>query len=117
MAHPRLATRILTVLLSRVSHHSRGSTNHNPGAGLALTFAEWLGAQMDRRGIRSGRRLSSECGIDEMSVLDWAIGRRVPRPEEVDVLVRFFGANGDEAHSLRDRSEAAMPRKGQRTPA
>lgn len=80
---------------------------------LAATFAEWLGVQMDRKGIRSGRRLAAEAGLDEMLVLDWAIGRRVPSTEETDALVRFFGANGSEAHVLRDKSEQALPKRRQ----
>jgi hypothetical protein len=78
---------------------------------VAATFSEWLGVQMDRKGIRSGRRLAAETGLEELLVLDWAIGRRVPSTEETDRLVRFFGANGREAHLLRDRSEQALPKR------
>jgi hypothetical protein len=80
---------------------------------LAATFAEWLGVQMDRKGIRSGRRLAAETNMDEMLVLDWAIGRRVPSAQETDTLVRFFAANGSEAHALRDKSEQALPKRRQ----
>ena len=78
---------------------------------LAATFAEWLGVQMDRKGIRSGRRLAAETGLDELLVLDWAIGRRVPTREETDTLVRFFATNSAEAHALRDKSEQALPKR------
>lgn len=78
----------------------------------APTFADWLGAHMDRRGIRSGRRLAAETGLDELAVLDWAIGRRVPSPHEVGILAQFFNTAIDDALALRDRSEASLPRRG-----
>ena len=53
---------------------------------MSATFSDWMGSQMDRVGIRSGRRLALETGLDEELILDWAIGRRVPQPYEVDLL-------------------------------
>ena len=71
---------------------------------LSATFSDWLGGQMDRVGIRSGRRLAIETGLDEELILDWAIGRRVPQPSEVDRLARFFGVPAGEAQALRGRT-------------
>ncbi|MBM4419238.1 MAG: hypothetical protein FJ033_13155 [Chloroflexi bacterium] len=78
---------------------------------MAQSFAEWLGVQMDRKGIRSGRRLSAETGFEEAAVLDWAIGRRVPTAEEVFQLARFFRIDATEGQALREKSEATLPRR------
>jgi hypothetical protein len=75
------------------------------GVAVATTFGGWLGEQMDKRGIRSGRRLALETGLDEQLLLDWQIGRRVPQPNDVDVLARFFGDRSPEPQRLRARAE------------
>jgi len=75
---------------------------------VATTFGGWLGEQMDRRGIRSGRRLALETGLDEQMLLDWQIGRRVPQPREVDALARFFGDRSAEPQTLRHRAEQLL---------
>jgi hypothetical protein len=69
---------------------------------------------MDRRGIRSGKRLGLETGFDEQAVLDWAIGRRVPQPTEVDLLARYFGVPSAEAQQLRQRGEQLLLARGRR---
>jgi hypothetical protein len=74
---------------------------------VAVTFGLWLGFQMDRVGIRSGRRLALETGFEEEAVLDWATGRRIPSEQEVRLLARFFGQKPDEALKLRARDEEA----------
>ena len=79
------------------------------GVGMvSATFSEWLDSQMERVGIRSGRRLALEAGLDEELVLDWAIGQRVPQPAEVDRLARFFGVPPGEAQLLRARTEQIL---------
>jgi hypothetical protein len=75
---------------------------------MTTTFSDWLGSQMDRVGIRSGRRLALETGLDEELILDWAIGRRVPQPIEVDRLARFFGVPAGDAQLLRSRTEQIL---------
>jgi hypothetical protein len=72
------------------------------------SFSDWLSGQMDRIGIRSGRRLALETGIDEQLILDWAIGRRVPQPDEVDRLAHFFGVTPGEAQMIRGRTEQML---------
>jgi hypothetical protein len=71
-------------------------------------FSDWLSSQMDRVGIRSGRRLALESGLDEELILDWAIGRRVPAPTEVDRLARFSGVSSGDAQTLRARTEQIL---------
>lgn len=78
------------------------------------TFADWLLQQMARRGIRSGRRLALETGLDEALLLDCAIGRRVPGAADVDVLARFFGVSPTEAQQLRERGEQATATRSRR---
>jgi len=71
-------------------------------------FSDWLSSQMDRVGIRSGRRLALESGLDEELILDWAIGRRVPPPNEVERLARFFGVPSGDAQTLRAQTEQIL---------
>lgn len=78
------------------------------------TFGQWLGAQMERRGIRSGRRLAIEAGFEESVVLDWWLGRRVPQSPEVESLAQYFGVSPTEPLALRQRAEqelAARPKR------
>jgi hypothetical protein len=75
---------------------------------VSASFSDWLSGQMDRVGIRSGRRLAIETGLDEELILDWAIGRRVPQPAEVDRLARFFGVSAGDAQILRSRTEQIL---------
>ena len=72
------------------------------------TFADWLNAQMSQKGIRSGRRLALETGLDDIAILDWSIGRRVPTPQEAALLAKYFGVAPNEALELRARSEALV---------
>jgi hypothetical protein len=78
------------------------------GGAVNARFSDWLNSQMDRVGIRSGRRLAIEAGLDEEMVLDWALGRRVPQPGEVDRLARFFGVPASEAQTLRAQTEQLL---------
>jgi hypothetical protein len=71
-------------------------------------FGDWLGQHMEQRGIRSGRRLAVETGLDEQGILDWLLGRRVPELVEVEQVARFFGAPMLEALDARRRSEQAL---------
>jgi hypothetical protein len=79
-----------------------------------MTFADWLGQQMERNSIRSGRRLALETGLDEQAILDWAIGRRVPHVHEVDVLATFFRVPIADVMPIRDQSELALPSRARR---
>jgi hypothetical protein len=75
---------------------------------VSATFSDWLSSQMERVGIRSGRRLAIEAGLDEEKVLDWTLGRRVPSPSDVDRLARFFRVPAGEAQTLRVQTEQLL---------
>ena len=74
----------------------------------ASNFSEWMTQNMERVGIRSGRRLALETGLDEEMLLDWAIGRRVPQPFEVERLAGFFRTSQSEAQLIRARTEQLL---------
>ena len=78
------------------------------------TFAEWLGQNMNHRGIRSGRRLAIESGYEEQTVLDWVIGRRLPDSACVENLCTFFGCPSPDIPAMLQRSERMMPMRGRR---
>jgi hypothetical protein len=71
---------------------------------VAVLFGDWLASQMEQVGIRSGRRLALETGLDEQMILDCALGRRVPMPDEVERLADFFGVSEGYAQLLRTRT-------------